>query len=115
MNEELFKAAYLPTVYATVSGQYQFQGNSFSDGFWAPTIVLGLSASIPIYDFGGRKARVERASLATQKVINQRNDVQRSVQLEVLNARATFTATNNRLAVTKDNLDLAQRIYDVTK
>lgn len=115
LNEELQKSAYLPTVYATVSGQYQFQGNSFSDGFWAPTVVLGLSASVPIYDFGGRKARVERAKLATQKVINQRNDAQRSVQLEVLNARATFTANNDRLAVTKSNLDLAQRIYDVTQ
>jgi outer membrane protein TolC len=115
LNEELQKSAYLPTVYATVSGQYQFQGNSFSDGFWAPTIVLGLSASVPIYDFGGRKARVERASLATQKVINQRNDAQRSIQLEVLNARATFTANNNRLGVTQDNLELAQRIYDVTQ
>jgi outer membrane protein TolC len=115
LNEELQKSAYLPTVYATVSGQYQFQGNSFSDGFWAPTIVLGLNASIPIYDFGGRKARVERAKLATQKVVNQRNDAQRSVQLEVLNARATFTANNDRLAVTQSNLDLAQRIYDVTQ
>lgn len=115
LNEELQKAAYLPTVYATVSGQYQFQGNSFSDGFWAPTVVVGLSANIPIYDFGGRAARVERAKLATQKVINQRNDVERSIQLEVINARATFTANADRLKVTKDNLDLAQRIYDTTQ
>lgn len=115
LNEELQKAAYLPSVYATVSGQYQYQGDNFKDGFWAPTVVLGLSASIPIYDFGGRSARVERAKLATQKVINQRNDVERSIQLEVLNARATFTANNNRLAVTNSNLELAQRIYDATQ
>lgn len=115
LNEELQKAAYLPTVYATVAGQYQYQGDNFSDGFWAPTVVLGLQASIPIYDFGGRAARVERAKLATQKVVNQRNDVQRGIQLEVLNARATFTANNDRLRVTKDNLDLAQRIYDTTQ
>jgi outer membrane protein TolC len=115
MNEELEKSAYLPTVYASLAAQYAYQGDNFKDGFWAPTILLGLNASIPIYDFGGRKARVARASLATQKVINQRNDVQRSVQLEVLNARATFTANNDRLAVTKSNLELAQRIYDVTQ
>ena len=115
LNEELQKAAYLPTVYATIAGQYQYQGDNFSDGFWAPTVVLGLQANIPIYDFGGRAARVERAKLATQKVVNQRNDIQRGVQLEVLNARATFTANNDRLRVTKDNLDLAQRIYDTTQ
>ena len=115
LNEELQRAAYLPSVYATVAGQYQYQGDNFSDGFWAPTVVLGLQANIPIYDFGGRAARLERAKLATQKVINQRNDVQRSIQLEVVNARATFTANNDRLRVTKDNLDLAQRIYDTTQ
>jgi len=115
LNEELQKAAYLPTVYASLSGQYQFQGNSFSDGFWAPTIVFGLSANVPIYDFGGRKARVERAKLATQKIINQRDDAQRSVQLEVLNARGTFTAAKDRLNVTQANLELAERIYETTQ
>lgn len=115
LNEELQRAAYLPTVYATLSGQYQYQGDNLSDGFWAPTVVIGLSANIPIYDFGGRAARVERAKLATQKVINQRNDVQRSIELEVVNARATFTANSDRLSVTKDNLALAQRIYDTTQ
>jgi len=125
LNEELQRAAYLPTVYASVAGQYQHQGNrpfSAGDdpneadfGFWAPTIVLGLTANIPIYDFGGRAARVERAKLATQKVVNQRNDARRGIQLEVLNARATFTANNDRLSVTRDNLDLARRIYDTTQ
>jgi len=115
LNEELQRSAYLPSLYASVAGQYQFQGNSFSDGFWAPTVVVGLTANVPIYDFGGRAARVERAKLATQKVINQRNDVQRSIQLEVVNARATFTANADRLGVVKENLDLAQRIYDITQ
>ncbi|MEL7162400.1 MAG: TolC family protein, partial [Bacteroidota bacterium] len=112
---ELQKAAYLPTVYGSLSGQYQFQGNSFSDGFWAPTVVVGLSASIPIYDFGGRSARVERAKLAKQKVVNQYNDTNRGIQLEVLNARGTFTAANNRLRVTSDILELAERIYETTQ
>jgi outer membrane protein TolC len=115
LNEELQKAAYLPTVYASVAAQYQYQGDNFKDGFWAPTALIGLQANIPIYDFGGRSARVERAKLATQKVINQRNDIQRGIQLEVLNARATFTANSDRLRITKDNLALAQRIYDTTQ
>lgn len=122
LNEELQRAAYLPSVYATASGQYQYQGDFLfnapdeaQEGFWAPTVLLGLSANIPIYDFGGRAARVERAKLATQKVVNQRNDAQRRIELEVVNARATFTANSDRLRVTKDNLALAQRIYDTTQ
>lgn len=115
LNLELQKAAYLPTAYATLSGQYQYQGNNFSDGFWAPTLVAGLSVAIPIYDFGGRSARVQRAELAQQKVVNQRNDVNRSIQLEVLNARTTFNAANKRFQVTKDNLELARSIYETTQ
>lgn len=115
LNIELQKAAFLPTVYANVAAQYQYQGNNLSDGFWAPTVLAGLSVSVPIYDFGGRSARVQRAELAKQKVANQRNDVNRTIQLEVLNARSTFTAANRRLNSTKDNLDLAQNIYDVTQ
>lgn len=115
LNVELQKSAYLPSVYASLAGQYQFQGNSFSDGFWAPTVVLGLSATVPIYDFGGRSARVEKARLAKQKVMNQRNDINRSIQLEVVNARATFKTAADRLALSKDNLALAQRIYDTTQ
>ncbi|MEO0732633.1 MAG: TolC family protein, partial [Bacteroidota bacterium] len=115
LNVELQKSAYLPTVYGSLSGQYLFQRDSFRDGFWDPTVVVGISASIPIYDFGGRAARVERAKLAKQKVVNQYNDVNRSIQLEVLNARGTFTAANNRLQVTKDNLELAERIYETTQ
>ena len=74
-----------------------------------------LSVSVPIHDFGGRSARVERARLAKQKVINQRNDVNRSIQLEVLNARTTFQAVNKRFQAVKDNLDLANSIYETTQ
>lgn len=115
LNIALQKSAYLPTLYGTLSGQYQYQGDNFSDGFWAPTVVVGLSATIPIYDFGGRAARVEKARLAKQKIVNQRNDVNRSIQLEVINARATFKTAASRLEVGKDNLELAQRIYDTTQ
>lgn len=115
LNIELQKSAYLPTLYGTLAGQYQYQGDNFSDGFWAPTVVLGITASVPIYDFGGRSARVEKARLAKQKIANQRADVNRGIQLEVLNARSTFTTASERLSSSKQNLDLAQRIYDATQ
>ncbi|MTB49350.1 TolC family protein [Lewinella sp. W8] len=115
LNLELQKSAYLPTVYANVGGQYQYQGDNFSDGFWAPTIFVGVTASIPIYDFGGRSARVERARLSQEKVVNQREDLARGISLEVTNARATLAAAQDRLSVTKDNVALAERIYETTQ
>ena len=115
LNVDLQKAAYLPRLSAVASAQYQYQGDNFSDGFWAPTALVGLSASIPIYDFGGRASRLERARLDKEKVVNQRDDLVRSINLEVLNARGTFNAARERLQTTRENQELAQRIYDTTQ
>ncbi|NJB86312.1 outer membrane protein TolC [Lewinella marina] len=115
LNVELQQAAYLPRLNATAAAQYQYQGDNFSDGFWAPTVLVGVSAIIPIYDFGGRSARLERARLDKEKVVNQRDDLVRSIALEVRNARGTFNTARERLQNTRDNLDLAQRIYDTTQ
>ena len=115
LNVDLQRAAYLPRLDATAAAQYQYQGDNLSDGFWAPTVLVGISAFIPIYDFGGRSARLQRARLAKEKVINQRDDLRRSIALEVLNARGTFNTARARLNDNRENLDLAQRIYDVTQ
>ncbi|THH39897.1 TolC family protein [Neolewinella litorea] len=115
LNVELQQAAYLPRLNATAAAQYQYQGDNFSDGFWAPTVLVGVSATIPIYDFGGRSARLQRARLDKEKVVNQRDDVVRGIALEVRNARGTFNTARERLQNTRDNLTLAQRIYDTTQ
>ena len=115
LNVELQRAAYLPRLTAIASGQYQYQGDNLSDGFWAPTVLLGVSATIPIVDFGGRSSRLERARLAKEQVENQRDDLRRSIALEITNARGTFTTARERLQTTRGNLDLAQRIYDTTQ
>ena len=115
LNIDLQRAAYLPRLDATAAAQYQYQGDNLSDGFWAPTVLVGISAFIPIYDFGGRSARLQRARLAKEKIVNQRDDLRRSIALEVRNARGTFSTARERLNSSRENLDLAQRIYDVTQ
>ena len=115
LNLELQRAAYLPSVSAVLSGQYQYQGDNLSDGFWAPTVVAGLTANIPIYEFGGRSARVQRAKLAKEKIVNQRDDVVRGIELEVRNARSTFVTAKEVLDQSRENQDLARRIYETTQ
>lgn len=112
---ELEQAAYLPSVNATVAGQYQFQGDKLSDGFWAPTVLVGLNANIPIWDFGGRKARVQRARLDKEVILNQRNDLVRGIELEVTNAREDYDSAQRRLASRLRSRELAERIYETTQ
>lgn len=112
---ELEKAAYLPSVNATLAGQYQFQGDKLSEGFWAPTVLVGLSAQVPIWDFGGRSARVQRARLAKESVVNQRNDLVRGIELEVTNAREDYESAQRRLDSRQRSKELAERIYETTQ
>lgn len=115
LNTELQRSAYLPSVYANAGYQYQYQGNTLSDGFWAPTGVVGLNVNIPIYDFGGRKARVQRAQIERDNLFNQRKDLQNLITLEVTNARNSYQAAEQTLAARTRSLDLAQRIYETTQ
>lgn len=115
LNVDLQRAAYLPTLNATLAGQYQFQGDKLNDGFWAPTVLVGLSANIPIYDFGGRRARVERAKLDLEKANNQRTDLVRGIELAVTNARADYTSAQQRLDARQRSQALAERIYTSTQ
>jgi outer membrane protein TolC len=115
LNIELAKSAFLPSVNATLAGQYQFQANKLSEGFWAPTVLVGVSAQVPIYDFGGRGARVERARLAKETVLNQRDDLVRGIELEVTIARTDYTSATERLKARRRSRALAERIYETTQ
>ncbi len=115
LNVDLQRSAFLPSLNATLAGQYQFQANKFSDGFWAPTVLVGLSAQVPIYDFGGRNARVQRAKLEVEKAANQRNDLVRGIELAVTNARSDYSSAQDRLAARQRSRDLAERIYATTQ
>jgi outer membrane protein TolC len=115
MNVELNKSRRLPSLRGFGGYQYQYQGNDFSTGFWAPTGFLGLSLSVPLYDGGYKKALVQRAQIAQDQVIIQRSTVKRGIDLEVSNARKAYQNAQDRLADRERNLMLAQRIYDTTK
>jgi outer membrane protein len=115
LNVEVNKQAFLPTLRGTVVYQQQYQGDNFSDGFWAPTSFVGLNLNVPIFDGFGKKATVERARLEREKVINQRQDLQRSIRMEVHNARIEYLNARRSLDGQSKNLDLARRIYETTQ
>jgi outer membrane protein TolC len=115
LNVEVNKQAFLPTLRGSVVYQQQYQGDNFSDGFWAPTSFVGLNLNVPIFDGFGKKATVQRARLEREKVINQRQDLQRSIRMEVHNARIEYLNARRTLDGQSKNLDLARRIYETTQ
>jgi outer membrane protein len=113
---ELAKATIYPTVVGFASLSESFQvNNPFKDKINAlPTGLLGVKATINIWDSGQRKAKIARAQLALQNMQLQKSDFERVVALQVLNARILYTNAQKRLDSQKKNLELAERIHNTT-
>ena len=109
------RSAYLPTLNGNAGYQYQYQGNDFKSGFWAPTAIVGLNLNVPIFDGFGRRARVQRAEIALETARNQQQDLRRGIELEVRNARTSYQSARERLNNQDRNLRLAERIYETTR
>lgn len=114
-NIQNFKTRYLPSLRGFGGYQYQYQGNDFQNGFWAPTGFVGLTLNVPIYDGGFKRSQIDRATISRQQIQVQRSTVQRLIDLEVENAQATYQSAQERFKDREDNLALAQRIYDATQ
>lgn len=114
-NIQNFKTRFLPSLRGFAGYQYQYQGNDFNNGFWAPTGFVGLSLNIPLYDGGFKRSQIQRAQISRNQVVLQKTTFQRLIDLEVENARASYTSAQQRLEDRERNLALAQRIYDTTQ
>jgi outer membrane protein len=114
---ELAKASAYPTVVGFASLSESLQANNYFKDKWnsLPTGLVGFKASINIWDSGQRKAKVARAQLVLQNLKLQKSDFERVVTLQVLNARIVYGNAQKRLDSQKKNLELAERIYNMTQ
>lgn len=115
LNVELQKAGSLPTVAAFGNYQYAFQGNTFNKLFGIPTSLIGLKASYTIWDNNERKIKTQRATLEVEKLRLVRNDVERGINLQVLNARTAIVNAQKNIENQQKNLALAEKIYSITQ
>ncbi len=115
LNVRVNRTGYLPSLRAFGAYQYTYQGDNFSDGFWAQTALVGLRLNVPIFDGFYKRSLVQRARIGLDQTRLQRETLVRSINLEVANARDAYDNARQRLEDRQRNLDLAQRIYDTTQ
>lgn len=115
LNIRYNRAGFLPT--ANLIGSYQqgWQGDSFSDGFWFPTAIIGVSVKIPIFDGFRKRSNIQMARLDTEFAKVQQQDLERAITLEIQNARTSYISAKDRLASQDKNMALAQKIYDTSQ
>lgn len=112
------KARYFPTV----SAFYSFQWNAFRDEFtflnfeerWFRTQVLGLNISIPVFRSGAQRAKVAQASIALEQARTARIQASQGLTVEAASARSALDSAYENYLNTKENMKLAEKVYDVT-
>jgi len=108
--------AYLPSLAAIYSYQYNAQRNTFDfthkDKDWFKTSLWGLNLNIPIWSSGNRKYQYKMDRIELEKNTVLMDQVKQGLELEVQNQRSNLRSYTNQYATNKENMDLAQRIYD---
>jgi outer membrane protein len=79
------------------------------------TGIMGLNLSIPIYDGGQRKQRIEQSKLSQQKLDNNIGMIKRYIDFEKDVAISTITNAILNLEVQERNIQLAKQVFETTK
>lgn len=117
LEKQNTKAGYLPTL--TLIGAYsrysfwgevnpfkQFNNQSF------PVSMVQLSLNIPIFDGGAKIYKVRQHNIELDNIENQIKLLEKQTQLDINNASEKLKANNQNFDFTKNNFDLATKIFN---
>lgn len=118
----VFKAervGYLPTValFGSLSAQAartKFDVFEFGKP-WYPMAVIGLQVNLPIFDGLQRHYRVQQAKVGVLQAENNLLFIQRTIDMQQAVARVNLQNSAATLNSQKENMELAQNVFDVSK
>ncbi len=113
---KLEKAAYLPNIsgfYSYTKTAYSNNSNLFKEE-WYPSSLVGLQASIPIFNSGMKRSKVQQAKLELEKATVDRTLTEITLQKDYLTASAEMQTAKEQFLNVRENRDLAKRILDKT-
>jgi outer membrane protein len=113
------RLGYLPTLalFGTATAQAQRTKFDFFDTRkpWYPIVVVGLQVSMPIFDGLQRHYRVEQIKVGVLQAENNLLFIQRTIDMQRAVARVNLQNSSASLQSQKDNMALAQSVFDVAK
>jgi outer membrane protein TolC len=114
-NLKYNKWSYLPSLSANGAYNLNYQDNQFSKlyGQSFPNSYAGLTLSFPIFQGGKRKYNIEQAEWQLKKTDLQLVDFRNAVNSEYHAALANYKASLVNYMAIKENVALAQEVYEV--
>lgn len=114
-----YKLSKIPTL--RINGYYNemAQSNKFDifgpHSFWSPVSAITLNLNIPIFTGGSANARIAQAKIKLQQTENQIEALKQSIDQERETAVNTFKAAITDMDYQKQNMALAEKVYQQTK
>lgn len=117
VSEKLYrleKVAYLPrfdAFYSYTRTSYGNKANLFKEE-WFPSSLIGFQASIPIFNSGNKRSKVQQARIELDKAQNDMRYTEITLQKDFLTASAEMETAREQFINTRENRDLAKSILD---
>lgn len=118
LNRKSMKAAYYPSL--SFGGDIGYQG--FGQGIpgsndfkWFPTSGLGLNLSIPIFNGGSTKAKINQATIQIKQLQVDIEDTRLGLNLANENAKAQIKNSLLTVDANRRNVELSKEVLDDTQ
>jgi outer membrane protein len=107
--------AFLPNVSATAAYNLNFLNNNFGKLYSSsyPNSFVGLTAGIPIFQGGKRKANIKSAQLTVMQIDLELINLQSAFNSQYAAALSNYKGSLANYLASKENVSLAQEVYDV--
>ena len=113
------KAQYMPTIDANGFIQRTGAGNTlqkvYDPGNWFSSSLIALRMEIPIFDGLAKSARIQKNRIQLNQLENQKIFLDDNIALEIYQARTSLKNDLNILDVQRENMALAQEVFDMSK
>jgi outer membrane protein len=107
--------AFLPTVSANAVYNLNYLNNSigklYSDNF--PNSFVGITAGIPIFQGGKRKANVRAAQLTLSRIDLELENLTSNINSQYATALGSYQGQLANYRASKENVQLAKEVFDV--
>jgi len=113
---KLEKSTYLPKLnafYSYSKTSYSNNANLFKEE-WYPSSLIGFQATIPIFNSGQKRSKVQQAKIEREKAENDLKLAELTLQKDYLTASAEMETAVDKYKNDQESRDLARNILDKT-
>jgi outer membrane protein len=120
-QKKAYKAEFYPSL--ALSGNYSYNGisNKFdmfksgSTASWYDMAAVSLTLKIPIFDGFARRSRVSQASVTLKELNKQMEETSLALSTQFENAKLQVQNNLTTIQAQKENVDLANEVYNSTQ